>query len=236
MRGRIFAFVVAVVLGPAAALGQSCPEPLAGARRLALVAADGMASTTAQLQRFERTASGEKWRAVGAPEPVLIGRNGMAWGHAFRAFLRGNEPVKIEGDKRAPAGFYRIGASFGFGASSRPGHLQIREGAVCVDDAASPAYNTITTRARVGWRVHGENMWRFPAYRHGLLVDYPTNAKARAGSCIFIHLRMPDAKGTAGCIALPEPQLVALQDFSEPGAVLAILPQVALGRFPGCLP
>jgi L,D-peptidoglycan transpeptidase YkuD (ErfK/YbiS/YcfS/YnhG family) len=58
----------------------------------------------------------------------------------------------------------------------------------------------------------------------------------RAGSCIFIHLRLPGKTGTAGCIALPEPRLKAWQDFSQGGAVLAVLPRQALGRFRGCLP
>ena len=84
----------------------------------------------------------------------------------------------------------------------------------CVDDLSSPAYNTITSRAKVGWKVHGENMWRVPEYRRGLLVDYPTDRKARAGSCIFIHLQLPGKTGTSGCVALPEPQLEALQDFA----------------------
>ncbi len=89
---------------------------------------------------------------------------------------------------------------------------------------ASPAYNTITTRAKVGPSVHAENMWRVPAYKHGLLVDYPTDRKSRAGSCIFIHIRMPDAKHTAGCVAVPEAQVLELQDFAAGGAVIAIVP------------
>ena len=79
-------------------------------------------------------------------------------------------------------------------------------------------------------------MWRIPEYRRGLLVDYPTDAKARAGSCIFIHLRLPASKGTHGCVALPEAQLEASQDFAQSGAVLAVLPRQALDRFKGCLP
>ena len=60
--------------------------------------------------------------------------------------------------------------------------------------------------------------------------------KARAGSCIFIHLRLPGKTGTNGCVALPEPQIEALQDFSANGAVLAVLPRKAFDRFKGCLP
>jgi L,D-peptidoglycan transpeptidase YkuD (ErfK/YbiS/YcfS/YnhG family) len=107
---------------------------------------------------------------------------------------------------------------------------------VCVDDLGSGAYNTITTRTKVGALTHGENMWREPAYRNGIVIDYPTNRSTRGGSCIFIHIRKPSATGTAGCVAVPEPQVIELQDFSEAGAVLAVLPDAARGRFRGCLP
>ncbi len=78
-------------------------------------------------------------------------------------------------------------------------------------------------------------MWRVPEYAQGLLVEYPSNRKVRASSCIFIHLQLRGKTGTGGCIALPEPQLEAVQDFSTEGAVLAGLPRRALGRFKGCL-
>ncbi len=152
---------------------------------------------------------------------ALIGRRGVGWGHAFRRFARKGEPVKVEGDKRAPAGFYKIGSSFGFAAAQRAGYLRLAEGMTCVDDPASPAYNTIVSRMLVGNKVHGENM-SVPEYRRGLLVDFPTDRKARAGSCIFIHLQLPAGTGTSGCVALPEPQLEALQDFVQDGAVLAL--------------
>jgi L,D-peptidoglycan transpeptidase YkuD (ErfK/YbiS/YcfS/YnhG family) len=172
----------------------------------------------------------------GGPASALIGHNGVAWAYAFRAFARKNEPVKTEGDKCAPAGFYKIGGSFGFAVSDRPGYLRITEGMTCVNDVSSPAYNTITSRAEIGSKVHGENMWRVPEYRRGLLVNYPSDRKARAGSCIFIHLQLPGNTGTSGCVALPEPQLEALQDHVQGGAVLAVLPRQALGRLKTCLP
>ncbi len=75
-----------------------------------------------------------------------------------------------------------------------------------------------------------------PMYRRGLLVDYPTDARRQAGSCIFIHVWRSPTTGTAGCVAVPEPRVEALQDFAEGGAVLAILPRGALDRLKGCLP
>jgi L,D-peptidoglycan transpeptidase YkuD (ErfK/YbiS/YcfS/YnhG family) len=228
---------LAAPLVPPAALAQSCPTPLAEAKRLVLVTAETMKVTAATLQMFERAAPREPWRALGGAEPALVGKAGMAWSYFFRDLRRGSEPVKVEGDKRAPAGVYRIGPSFGIVPSSRPGHLQVTKDMVCVDDVTSPAYNTITSRAQIGSKIHAENMGRaLPMYRRGLLVDYPTDAKARAGSCIFIHVWKSPTIGTAGCVSLPEARVEVLQDFSAPGAVLAILPRAALGRLPDCLP
>ena len=107
---------------------------------------------------------------------------------------------------------------------------------VCVDDPASPAYNTITSRKIVGRKVQGENMRGVPRYRHGLVVDYPTDATARGGSCIFIHIQRSPTSPTEGCVALPATRVVALQDFSAPGAVLVTLPRDAVDRLQGCLP
>ncbi len=227
---------VVALLVPQVALAQSCPEPLASARRLVLVTADTLTSTTATVERFDRHTSNAQWQVAGGAATALIGHKGIGWSHAFRRFAKRGEPVKVEGDKRAPAGFYKIGPSFGFGPSQVPNYVRVDDGMVCVDDLSSPAYNTITRRDWVGPKVHAENMSRVPDYRRGLLVDYPTDRKARAGSCIFIHLQLPGKTGTSGCVALPEPQLEAVQDFAQDGAVLAILPRQALGRFKGCLP
>ena len=226
----VFLFAVGPVLA------HTCPEPLASARRLVVVTAESVNTSLARLQRFERDATTQPWRSLGPPQEALIGRNGMAWAAMFRSLARSGERVKVEGDKRVPAGFFRIGRSFGFAPSARPGYLQIKEGTVCVDDLESAAYNSITTRDKVGAFVHGENMSRVPAYKHGLLIDYPSDRRHRAGSCIFIHIRTPSATATAGCVAVPEDQVLALQDFAEPGAVIAILPEGARDRLAGCIP
>ncbi|HXF87427.1 MAG TPA: L,D-transpeptidase family protein [Xanthobacteraceae bacterium] len=208
------------------------------ATRLVLVTAQGMNSTAATAELFERASINDPWRSLGPPEPAVIGRAGMAWAHTFRHLARAGEPIKIEGDKRAPAGVYPIGRTFGIVPSERPGHVRVREDTVCVDDPSSPAYNTITSREVVGPKVHAENMGKaLPMYRHGLLVDYPTDAANKAGSCIFIHVWRSPTRGTAGCVALPEERVLALQDFADGGgAVLAIMPRHALGRLRGCLP
>jgi D-alanyl-D-alanine dipeptidase len=233
---RVAPFAVLALLAPQLALAQSCPEPLASARRLVLVTADTLNSTTATVGRFDRHTANSEWQVSGGATTGLIGHKGVGWAHVFRRFAKRGEPIKIEGDKRAPAGFFKIGPSFGFGPSQMSNYVRVDSGMVCVDDVNSPAYNTITRRERIGPTVRAENMSRIPDYRRGLLVDYPTDRKARAGSCVFIHLALPGRTGTGGCVALPEPQLEALQDFVQDGAVLAVLPRQALGRFKGCLP
>jgi hypothetical protein len=107
----------------------------------------------------------------------------------------------------------------------------------CVDDPASfPAYNTITSREKVGERVSAESM-RSMLYRRGLLLDYPTNAAARAGSCIFVHVWRSPEEGTLGCIALLEERIAALQDFvARHSTALAIVPAAARDRLAACLP
>jgi D-alanyl-D-alanine dipeptidase len=120
---------------------------------------------------------------------------------------------------------------------ARSGHVVLKAGeTVCVDDPSSPDYNTISTRKRIGPQVHGEDMGRISLYRRGLFVDYPSDRASRAGSCIFIHIWRGPGHGTAGCVALPEAHVAEVQEFSEPGAVLAVLPETALARFADCLP
>ena len=84
MRAAVLAFVM--LIGPQAALAQSCPASLAEARRLVLVVADKMTSTTATLQNFERASPDAPWSKVGGPASALIGHRGVAWAQAFRDF------------------------------------------------------------------------------------------------------------------------------------------------------
>jgi L,D-peptidoglycan transpeptidase YkuD (ErfK/YbiS/YcfS/YnhG family) len=224
-------------LSVASARAQSCPAPLAGAKRLVLVTAPTMNDTAATLRLYERGSASEPWRALGASEPATIGKTGMGWSQFFTRLARRGEPIKVEGNKSTPAGIFPIGRSFGTLASSRANYLHVTPDTICVDDPSHPAYNTIASRSRVGPAVHAENMSRvLPMYRRGLVVDYPTDARRMAGSCIFIHVWRSPTTGTAGCVALPEPRVEALQDFAADGAVLAVLPRGALDRLPGCLP
>jgi L,D-peptidoglycan transpeptidase YkuD (ErfK/YbiS/YcfS/YnhG family) len=225
-----------LLLVPFSASAQTCPEPLASARKLVLVTPETWTSSTAEVQRFSRASSTAAWHPDGGPVSALVGLKGVGWSVTLRRYAQPGEPVKQEGDARAPAGFFKIGRSFGFAASSLPGYLQLQPDTVCVSDPRSRAYNTITSRSIVGPETRAENMRDVSIYRNGLLVDYPTDAKRRGGSCIFIHIRRPGAHGTSGCVAVPEEEVKQLQKFAVEGAVLAVLPKPVLPRFAACLP
>jgi L,D-peptidoglycan transpeptidase YkuD (ErfK/YbiS/YcfS/YnhG family) len=237
MMSRRPLMALAVLMFAPYAYAGGCPDPIGRASHLVLVTTSTMNVAVAKMQLFTRAAAGEPWTRSTAAEPAVVGQAGLGWGYTFLRFKRDEEPEKVEGDKRTPAGFFSIGSSFGFSDSNLPGYLLIKAGeTVCVEDPSSPLYNRIGKRAEIGANVKADDMRRTPLYRRGLFVEYPSDRASRRGSCIFIHIWSAPNKGTAGCIALPEARVEALQDFSQAGAVLAILPEAALDRFPDCLP
>jgi L,D-peptidoglycan transpeptidase YkuD (ErfK/YbiS/YcfS/YnhG family) len=233
LSGLIFA-ATAMLVAPVYA--ETCPRPIAQASRLVLVTTQSMDTALATLQLFTRRSPHKPWKRVSEAEPAVVGKAGLGWGYPFLDFKEGEEPEKFEGDGRTPAGFFRIGVSFGFGPSRRPGYIELKSGeTVCVEDPSSPFYNTITKRSDIG-SVEADDMRRSALYRSGLFVEYPSDRATRRGSCILIHLWSAPDLGTAGCVGLPEARVQALQDFSRARAVLAVLPETALDRFASCLP
>jgi hypothetical protein len=60
---RRLALSALLFVAPIVAQAQSCPQPLSDARRLVLVVADSINSTTATLRRFARASSAAPWQA-----------------------------------------------------------------------------------------------------------------------------------------------------------------------------
>src|SRR5260221_12344948 len=151
--GLIFA-ATAILVSPgfvSPVLAATCPAPLAQAKRLVLVETSSMDTALATLQRFTRGSADLPWKRVGAAEPAVVGKAGLGWGFPFLDVKDGEEPEKVEGDNRTPAGFFRIGSSFGFAPSRRPGYIELNAGeTVFVEDPPSPLYNMITKRSDIG--------------------------------------------------------------------------------------
>jgi L,D-peptidoglycan transpeptidase YkuD (ErfK/YbiS/YcfS/YnhG family) len=229
--------IAAGSVSPAPA-AEACPPALATATHLVLVVAPDMRSVVATLRRFERASPDAAWTELGKAVPAVVGKGGLGWGWTIAAYAKDGEPVKHEGDKRAPAGVYPLGRPFGLLPAALAGYLKLEpEQSFCVDDVRSPAYGTIVPRKVAGPAMSGEAMWTVPLYRRGLFVDYPANRSEKGGSCVFVHIWRGPTSGTAGCVALAEDGVKSLQAFAKPGsAAIAILPKAALARFAGCLP
>jgi L,D-peptidoglycan transpeptidase YkuD (ErfK/YbiS/YcfS/YnhG family) len=169
-------------------------------------------------------------------KPAVLGKNGLAWAWNYKQYAEG-ERIKTEGDRRTPAGLFTLGKPFGFAADQGGGYVRLEAGEhYCVDDPAAAHYNTVVPKSVAG-PAHGEDMAAVPIYRQGLFIDYPTNREAKGGSCIFVHVWRGSTSGTAGCIAMAERDVEALQRWSQPHTTaIAILAEDAAARFPGCLP
>jgi L,D-peptidoglycan transpeptidase YkuD (ErfK/YbiS/YcfS/YnhG family) len=212
-------------------------EPLSTAFRLVLVETPTFTSSSATITTYERKSPTEDWLKVGEPARAKVGRAGVGWGHPYMDLARPGEPIKREGDKRAPAGVFSLSRPFGFGSSNLFNYMQLEKGQhFCVDDTASDHYSRIVSSKMAGPETSGERMWAIDLYRKGILVDYPTSRTAKAGSCIFVHVWSSPDKPTVGCVAASEPTVKRLQKWvSDPDAkaVIAIVPVEAEDRLLG---
>ncbi len=211
--------------------------PWQGARQLVLVTIDGWNSDQGVLRRYER--EDHHWRAVGGPLPVVIGKNGAAWGLGLQP-SREDGPIKREGDNRSPAGVFRIGTAFGYAktiATAMP-YRALSATDWCMDVSGARYYNRIVDAKVVGadavkgssepmrrdLHVHGD-----PRYRMGFVIDSNPDAKPGAGSCIFGHLWAAPTTGTAGCTAMTPASMRDLLGWLKPEdhPVFVLLPRQA---------
>ncbi|MES2344966.1 MAG: L,D-transpeptidase family protein [Chlamydiota bacterium] len=182
------------------------------------VYSEGWDAFEAKLFRMEK-AGGRPWGVVGAPIPVVIGQKGMAWGHGIHPQPLFPGPIKVEGDKRTPAGIFTLGEVFGFGEDFPPkslkmAHLLFDSERVAVDDPASSLYNQFAFLPG-DWKS-SERM-DHPLYRLGCVVDHNKRGfLPGAGSCIFFHVWRGPKEATAGCTAMAEADLKEVLLWLDP--------------------
>ena len=217
MRAALQALVV-VALAPKA-FAEAPP------RTLITVVTASPTATTGELRRWERAArDGRGWRAVGAPVPVVIGRSGL------------KAPAdKREGDGASPAGRFALGGATGYQAPPPGTRLPYRvaDAALrCVDDAKSPAYNTVTAAPPSGapW-ASDERMRRDDElYRYTIFVRHNDARAPGRGSCIFLHVWRDAQSPTVGCTAMALDDLRALLGWVAPSTILVQLPRDEYAR------
>lgn len=169
-------------------------------------------TTYATVEAWTRTSTGVYRRTFG-PWTGRVGRSGV--GSAY------------EGSGRTPAGVFPLGVSFGVGVVN-PGTalpwFSVDSRDVWGSDPSAPTeYNkhvrAVTPLSRPG---HYERLANYPtAYRHATLIGYNTNPIVLGkGSAFFLHSSTGTA--TAGCVSLPDAQIVTLQRWLKPGALVSI--------------
>lgn len=223
-----------LLAAPAAAQPIPVPDET---RQMVLVTTPAWDAVDAVLQRYERAAAGQPWRAVGQPVAAAVGRTGLAWGTGLHA-AAGAEPAKREGDGRAPAGVFRLSSAFGYATADeaawvRMPYVQSHAGIECVDDSRSRFYNRRVDRdtiSRPDWTSHEEMRRGDELYRWGVWVDHNSNPpRPMGGSCIFLHVWAGPGVATSGCTAMEESDLREVLAWLDPRAspVLVQLPAAA---------
>jgi len=209
--------------------------------QLIFIVSNDFNTSQAGLQRYER--ENNTFHAVGEKITVNIGRNGLGWGIGHKGFThQTDEPVKHEGDGKAPAGIFEISKAFGYAKriETRMPYLQADESLICVDDSHSRDYNRILDINKSDAPKSFEWMHRKDdLYKYGLVVEHNSEGKKGAGSCIFLHIQKSEKSPTAGCSAMQEKELQKIIAWLDPdkGPLLVQIPKSycpqAVKLFPG---
>jgi len=208
------------------------PRAFSSSTQMIVVTTDTWDSPQGTLRRYERERPGNPWQPVGPPITVMIGKTGLGWGTGLlnpptrhTSDLEKNDPVKKEGDGKAPAGVFRLSKAFGYAPQQQAGwkmpYINLTPSIECVDDEKSKFYNTLvdTTTISPDWGSHeNEKMRRSDdLYRWGILVDHNANPRAPGGgSCIFMHIWKGPAQPTVGCTAMPQADMELLLGWLDP--------------------
>jgi L,D-peptidoglycan transpeptidase YkuD (ErfK/YbiS/YcfS/YnhG family) len=208
--------VVGVLVAVPPAMGAPGVNPdgmrgLGGATQVIEIAADGMGTTRGTARTYRRV--GERWRVVHKGMPARLGRAGLS--HAA---------TRVAGDGTTPIGDY--GFVFDFGSRPDPGvdgfeWRHLRPGDCWAGTRA--AYNRWVERTPCA--PEDEDLWSSArlAYRYAAVIDFNYRHPVFGrGSGIFLHVSHHSP--TAGCVSLPERDLLAVLRWMRPGARILIGP------------
>jgi len=199
---------------------------IAASSQLLQVTTSSWSDQTGTLQRYERIAG--RWEKVGTPITIVVGSAGLGWGIGLHNGSGGiDEPRKMEGDSRAPAGVFRLTRAFGKLSAPKTGlparHLQA--GDVCVDDVSHAAYNHIVDAGAPAptapWKSAEQLVRKDWLYDLIVVVDQNHAEAARSpiagrGSCVFLHVWRREKSGTAGCTAMQKSDLQDILAWLDP--------------------
>jgi L,D-peptidoglycan transpeptidase YkuD (ErfK/YbiS/YcfS/YnhG family) len=125
-----------------------------------------------------------------------------------------------------PAGIYTL--SLGFGIAQNPGmqipYRRITANDYWVDDSNSQYYNLwMEGPANGRWASAEHLIQESVAYKYGAVIDYNTDRIPGKGSAIFFHVS--NGSPTAGCVAIPESQLINILRRIDSNTRMIIVPK-----------
>ncbi|BCX69253.1 L,D-transpeptidase family protein [Pseudomonas izuensis] len=220
----------ALLLLPCAAMAQGLDD----SRQLIVVTSKDWNDTQATAQRYER--HGNTFEKFEAPFPVVLGKNGMAWGKGLNSVAERQGPLKQEGDGKAPAGMFKLGTAFGYAptAETRLPYLALTTAIECVDDSQSKRYNQLVDGSTVDkdWNSSERMRRNDDMYRQGIFIEHNTPASPAAGSCIFFHIWRGPTMPTMGCTAMAPADIARLFSWLDPrqSPLLVQLPEAEYQR------
>lgn len=224
-----FLFCCLLAVLPCLAVAEEAPPSALGhSTQLIVVTTSDWNAVDGRLQRYRRQSTDGAWRAAGDPVAIVVGKKGLGWGIGvtpLTAERSADDPVKKEGDRKSPAGIFRLGTAFGY-APHDPGswkmpYLALTPSIECVDDSQSRFYNRVLDRSTVSSDWHSSEHMRDAgeAYRWGIVIDHNTNPpRPQGGSCVFMHIWSGPGNGTVGCTAMPEQQIKLILGWLDPAA------------------
>lgn len=213
------------------------PAPFSKSLQAIVVTTKAWDNIQGEARLFERKDVKSKWKMVGSSFPIVVGKNGLAWGagglNEMPAEAVGSL-LKTEGDGKSPAGIFSLTSAFG--SKEKPDfvnlpYTQLAEWTECVDDEKSSHYNRIVNRMQVGvfdWNSSEKMLEVGAQYDLGVYVAHNSNpVKSGSGSCIFLHIWKNAATGTAGCTAMERSDIEKILGWlnTEKNPVLLQMPE-----------
>lgn len=172
---------------------------LFSSQQIVLVVADDFNVSKAKLELFDD--SKKLFRTI----DVNIGKNGLGWGLGEVILdKKSGEPLKYEGDKKAPIGVFKLSSVFSDKKSEKykMPHLFTSKDLICVDESSSKHYNKILQMPKEKPKSFEFMKRDDNQYKLGIVVEHNKEGEKQRGSCIFIHVEKTQNSPTAGCTSM----------------------------------
>ncbi|MCD1260042.1 S-layer homology domain-containing protein [Paenibacillus athensensis] len=177
-------------------------QTIGNAEQVILVTAAAYEQMTVKVEVFEKT-DGVWDESLPAMEGT-IGEDGFA-------------AAMSEAVKQSPEGVFTLTKAFGKyeNPGTRLPYRQTDASDYWVDDPASPFYNTWQEGPSNGrWKSAEALLRQDSLYDYAVVIDYNTSRTPGKGSAIFLHVGQ--GRGTAGCTALSESDLIRVMKWLDP--------------------